>query len=81
VGAGSVRTGGAARVAGASATSAAPAEEKTLPGQELKGIAPLAAYPPATTEAARHEPAATEARRERRGNTRMTYLSAAAGGP
>ena len=67
VGAGSVTTGAAARVAGASATSAAPEEEKTLPGQELKGMAPLAAYPPAMTEAARHEPAATEARRERRG--------------
>ena len=56
--------------------AAAPEEEKTLPGQELKGIAPLAAYPPAMTDAARHEPAATEARRERRGDTRMLLLSA-----
>jgi hypothetical protein len=80
VGAGSVTTGAAARVAGASATSAAPEEENTLPGQELKGIAPLAAYPPAMTEAARQEPAATEARRERRGD-RMTLLSASGGGP
>ena len=39
-------------------------------------MAPLAAYPPSVTEAARHEPAATEARRERGGDTRMPFLSA-----
>jgi hypothetical protein len=75
-GAASVSTGASVRGTAASATSAESLDDESAAGHWLKGIAPLAAYPPATTDAARQLPAATDARSERRGDIRMLLLSA-----